>query len=88
MNSTLITPDHLKARLAEAMPELYTAIVTDTSGGCGQSFTLVVVSNAFVGLNRIQRSRLVNQALSAEIAEIHAFSCKCFSEDEWAKQVV
>ncbi|EPE03636.1 hypothetical protein F503_01894 [Ophiostoma piceae UAMH 11346] len=72
--------DALRAKLqAEAVE------VTDVSGGCGQAFTAVIVSPQFSGLNRLKRHRLVNTALKDEIANIHAWSAKCHTPDEWAK---
>lgn len=83
-----MTPDYLREKLNSNVPDVYNVIVIDTSSGCGQSFEVVVVSNTFAEKNKLQRSRLVNKALQAEIAEIHAFSCKCYTEEEWSKNVV
>jgi stress-induced morphogen len=55
-------------------------------GGCGQSFTSLIVSPEFVGKNSLKRHRLVNAALKDEIAKIHAWSAKCQSPDEWEKE--
>ena len=63
-------------------------MVTDLSYGCGQSFDVVVVSDAFVGVKRLARSRMVNDALKEELEHIHAFCCKCYTMDEWMKIVV
>ncbi|KXJ90124.1 bola domain protein [Microdochium bolleyi] len=60
--------------------------VTDMSGGCGQSFTSLIVSPQFQGLNSLKRHRAVNAALKAEIAVIHAWSAKCLTPEEWEKQ--
>lgn len=84
----MITEEHLREKLKTSIPDVYHVIVTDLSYGCGQSFDVVVVSNTFVGKNKIQRSRLVNGALKDELADIHAFSCKCYSEEEWSKIVI
>jgi stress-induced morphogen len=48
--------------------------VVDTSGGCGQAFEVVIVSNVFANKNKLVRHRLVNSALKEEIAVIHAFT--------------
>jgi len=50
--------------------------VTDTSGGCGASFEVSCVSHAFAGKSLLQRHRLVNDALRAEMPSIHALSIK------------
>ncbi|KAL2918965.1 hypothetical protein HK105_201235 [Polyrhizophydium stewartii] len=60
--------------------------ITDTSDGCGQSFEVVIVSTAFEGKSLLQRHRLVNDAAKAEIAQIHAFSQKTYTPEQWAAQ--
>ncbi|CAK7266316.1 hypothetical protein SEPCBS119000_001963 [Sporothrix epigloea] len=60
--------------------------VTDVSGGCGQAFTAIIVSPQFTGLNSLKRHRLVNAALREEIKSIHAWSAKCHTPDEWARE--
>eukprot|EP01025_Chloroclados_australasicus_P016941 TRINITY_DN18640_c0_g1_i1.p1 TRINITY_DN18640_c0_g1~~TRINITY_DN18640_c0_g1_i1.p1 ORF type:complete len:233 (-),score=4.36 TRINITY_DN18640_c0_g1_i1:80-778(-) len=52
--------------------------VVDTSGGCGASFSIEVVSREFAGKKLIQRHRAINAALKDEIAQIHALQiAKC-----------
>lgn len=82
------TEQSIKQKIESEIPEVHNIIVTDISAGCGQSFDVVVVSGSFEGKNKLQRSRLVNKALKEEIAQIHAFSCKCYTEKEWSKLVV
>ncbi|KXS20497.1 bola-like protein [Gonapodya prolifera JEL478] len=53
--------------------------VSDTSGGCGQSFELVVVAAAFEGKTVLQRHRLVNDACKDLVSQVHAFSQKCLT---------
>jgi len=50
--------------------------VVDTSGGCGASYEVSVVSAAFAGKTLLARHRLINDALRAEMAHIHALSVK------------
>ncbi|GMM28725.1 Bol2 protein [Martiniozyma asiatica (nom. inval.)] len=57
--------------------------VQDMSGGCGQAFAVIIVSNVFTGKNKLQRHRIVNNALKDEIAAIHAFTQKVFTSEEW-----
>jgi stress-induced morphogen len=40
----------------------------------------------FASQNRLKRHRTVNTALKDEIARIHAWSARCLTEDEWAKE--
>ncbi|PHH86060.1 hypothetical protein CDD83_10799 [Cordyceps sp. RAO-2017] len=76
------------AGLREAIAERLEAVhveVTDMSGGCGQAFATLIVSPRFVGLGALKRHRLVNAALKAEIAAIHAWTAKCQTPDEWRR---
>ncbi|KAL7750364.1 hypothetical protein RI367_004137 [Sorochytrium milnesiophthora] len=57
--------------------------VQDTSGGCGNSFDVVIVSPLFDGKPLLQRHRLVNDLLKAEIADMHAFSQKTYTPSQW-----
>lgn len=84
----MLTEEDLRNKIATTIPDVYNVIVTDLSFGCGQSFDVVVVSNIFQGKNKLQRSRLVNGSLKEEIQSIHAFSCKCYTEEEWSKIVI
>jgi stress-induced morphogen len=55
-------------------------------GGCGQSFTSLIVSPEFAGKTSLKRHRLVNAALKEEIALIHAWSAKCQTPEEWQRE--
>lgn len=58
-----------------------------TVAGDGQHFEAVIVASAFSGKNRVERHRLVYQALGDRMrAEIHALSMKTLSPEEWAQQ--
>ena len=57
----------------------------DTSGGCGQSFEVVVVSSQFQGKPLLQRHRVVNDCLADELKQIHAFSQKTYTPEQWSK---
>ncbi|KAK9807727.1 hypothetical protein WJX72_007244 [[Myrmecia] bisecta] len=50
--------------------------VLDTSGGCGASFEVAVVSDQFEGKKLLDRHKLVNAALAEEMKSIHALSIK------------
>lgn len=55
-------------------------------GGCGQAFSAIIVSPEFVKKTSLARHRLVNSALKAEIAAIHAWTPKCYTPEQWAEQ--
>lgn len=79
----MLTKEILKDKLQRQIPDFYHTLITDTSNGCGQSFDVIVVSDIFKGKNKLARCRLVNKTLAEEVAQIHAFSCKCYTTEEW-----
>ncbi|GJU37634.1 protein BOLA2 [Tanacetum coccineum] len=61
--------------------------VVDTSGGCGASFQVEIVSEQFEGKRLLERHRIVNGALAEEMKDIHALSItKAQTPDQWKKQ--
>lgn len=84
MAEPTITEQSLENTLREKLQAQHVK-VTDMSGGCGQAFTAVIVSPSFTSLNSLKRHRLVNATLRDEIARIHAWSAKCQTPDEWAR---
>ncbi|KAL9229666.1 hypothetical protein vseg_005109 [Gypsophila vaccaria] len=68
-----LSPDHLE--------------VIDTSGGCGASFAVEIVSKQFEGKRLLDRHRMVNAALEKEMKEIHALSIKkALTPEQWGQQ--
>ncbi|KAH7520782.1 hypothetical protein FEM48_Zijuj08G0182500 [Ziziphus jujuba var. spinosa] len=65
----------------------YVLEVIDTSGGCGASFTIEIVSEQFEGKRLLERHRLVNTALEGVMKEIHALSIKkAVTPEQWKQQ--
>ncbi|KAE8663649.1 Protein BOLA2 [Hibiscus syriacus] len=61
--------------------------VTDTSGGCGASFAIEIVSEQFQGKRLLERHRIVNAALEDEMKQIHALSIKkALTPEQWKQQ--
>ncbi|KAL5045259.1 hypothetical protein BDW71DRAFT_184571 [Aspergillus fruticulosus] len=81
----VVTPDLLKGKLVEQLQAQHVEI-EDLSGGCGQAFQAVIVSPQFEKKTMLARHRLVNSALKAEIAAIHAWTPKCYTPEQWAQQ--
>lgn len=71
-----VTAAHLESAIRQRLQAEHVEVV-DTSGGCGQAYEVVIVSNVFSGKNKLGRHRLVNTALKEEIAIIHAFTQVC-----------
>lgn len=61
--------------------------VNEFSGG-GDHFTLIVVSDAFLGLSHLKKHRIVLDLFKEEIAskEVHALSLKTFTKKEWEEE--
>ncbi|KAL1923640.1 uncharacterized protein VTP21DRAFT_8620 [Calcarisporiella thermophila] len=78
-----ITSESLHQALIERLEAQHVEVV-DTSGGCGQSFEVVIVSPRFEGKTTLARHRLVNEVMKDEIAQIHAFSQKTYTPAQWA----
>ena len=55
----------------------------DKSGGCGQSFLLIVICAAFANVKLLDRQRQVNEILAVEIAELHALELKTWTPEQW-----
>ncbi|GAB4847710.1 BolA-like protein 2 [Ancistrocladus abbreviatus] len=61
--------------------------VIDTSGGCGASFAIEIVSEQFEGKRLLERHHMVNAALENEMKEIHAVSIKkALTPEQWKQQ--
>ena len=55
-----------------------------SSPGTGEShFRVLVVSQAFAGKSRIERHRMINDTLAAELkGKVHALAIKAYAPDE------
>ncbi|VVC43887.1 BolA protein [Cinara cedri] len=77
-----ISEDYLKTKLTDILNASYVS-VNDDSDGCGAKFSVVVVSDKFIGKTLLQRHRMVNEVLAEELKEIHAFSQKTLTTEQW-----
>ncbi|KAK6178483.1 hypothetical protein SNE40_013269 [Patella caerulea] len=68
--------------LKEKFPEATEIQVSDVSGGCGAMYQVAVESEIFRGKRTIQQHRLVTQALSSEIKEMHGIQIKTKAPDQ------
>jgi stress-induced morphogen len=82
---TLTLP--LKVLPKEDKSQRSTRIQANTNiDGCGQAFSAIIVSPEFTEKTTLARHRLVNSALKAEIAAIHAWTPKCYTPEQWQEQ--
>ncbi|TEB24549.1 bola-like protein [Coprinellus micaceus] len=76
----------LENAIKNALPVVHLEI-QDESDGCGDKFSVVIVSEIFEGKNTLQRHRLVNELLKDYIARIHAFSQKTLTPQQYREQL-
>lgn len=81
-----MTKEQVEASLTSKLNPSHLEVV-DTSGGCGASFVIEIVSQQFEGKRLLERHRVVNSALEEEMKEIHALSIKkALTPEQWKKQ--
>ncbi|KAF3790891.1 BOLA2 protein [Nymphaea thermarum] len=81
-----ITKEQVASALASKLKPSHMEI-TDTSGGCGASFSIEIVSEQFEGKRLLERHRMVNAALAEELKQIHALSItKAITPTQWGQQ--
>ncbi|KAL6227933.1 PREDICTED: uncharacterized bolA-like protein C8C9.11 [Fragaria vesca subsp. vesca] len=82
-----VTKEQVEATLTSKLKPSHLDVV-DTSGGCGASFVIEIVSEQFEGKRLLERHRVVNSALEEEMKEIHALSIKkALTPEQWKQQL-
>uniref|UniRef100_A0A6N2M9G8 BolA-like protein n=1 Tax=Salix viminalis TaxID=40686 RepID=A0A6N2M9G8_SALVM len=81
-----VTKEQVESTLKSKLSPSHLEVI-DTSGGCGASFAIEIVSEQFEGKRLLERHRLVNAALEEEMKEIHALSIKkAVTPAQWKQQ--
>ncbi|KAF9446542.1 bola-like protein [Macrolepiota fuliginosa MF-IS2] len=57
--------------------------IEDVSSGCGESYSVLLVSDDFQNKSTLQRHRMINEALKEEISQMHAFSQKTYTPAQY-----
>ncbi|XP_044507218.1 protein BOLA2 [Mangifera indica] len=82
-----VTKEQVESSLTSKLSPSHLEVI-DTSGGCGASFVVEIVSAQFEGKRLLERHRLVNSALEEEMKQIHALSIKkALTPEQWKQQV-
>ena len=87
-----IREDRILRTLTGAFAPVYLEVENESSQhsvppGSETHFKVLIVSEAFNGKSRIDRQRLVNEALKAEWQSgLHALTQRTLSHEEWDKQ--
>lgn len=82
----------IEAKLRDAMTPAHLEVINESHmhnvpPGSESHFKLVVVSDAFDGISRVQRHQKINRILAAELnGGIHALSMQTLTADEWSKK--
>ena len=76
----MMHPERVHQLIADGLPCEHLQV-----SGDGHHFEALIVSERFVGRNRVQRQQLVNQILQQHFdsGELHALSMKTQTPEEW-----
>jgi acid stress-induced BolA-like protein IbaG/YrbA len=79
----MVTPESIKLHIEQGMTTAHLSVVGD-----GRHFEAIVVSEAFAGMNRVQRHQHVFKVLGDRMRDevIHALSMKTYTPQEWQSQ--
>ncbi|KAE8727164.1 Protein BOLA2 [Hibiscus syriacus] len=81
-----VTKEQVESSLTSKLKPSHLEVI-DTSGGCGASFAIEIVSEQFQGKRLLERHRVVNAALEDEMKQIHALSIKkAQTPEQWKQQ--
>jgi len=83
--TTMIEASAIQDTLRSSL-RVHHLVVEDTSSGCGTNYSVIIVSDDFEGKNTLARHKLVHEVLSAQIAEMHAFSQKTLTIAQYDTQ--
>ncbi|GMH14957.1 hypothetical protein Nepgr_016798 [Nepenthes gracilis] len=82
-----VTKEEVESSLTSKLNPVHLEVI-DTSGGCGASFAIEIVSDQFEGKRLLERHRMVNAALEKEMKVIHALSIKkSLTPEQWKQQL-
>ncbi|KAI1000282.1 hypothetical protein K3495_g7914 [Podosphaera aphanis] len=77
-----VSEESLREKIKQQLEAIHVDI-EDMSGGCGQAYSVTIVSSLFEKKSSLRRHRLVNTTLKDEISAIHAWSAKCLTPTQW-----
>ncbi|CAI4227879.1 unnamed protein product [Auanema sp. JU1783] len=77
----MVAIEELKTRLQSLNPSILD--VQDMSDGCGSKFSILIVSEAFEGKRTLQTHRLVQEAISDIMPQIHAVTIAAYTQAKY-----
>jgi BolA protein len=84
--------DRIEASLAQALDLTHLEVVNESGGhnvpaGSESHFKVVAVAEAFAGLSRINRHRILNETLQVEFdAGMHALALHLYDPRQWEEK--
>ncbi|KAI0049723.1 bola-like protein [Auriscalpium vulgare] len=75
----------LEKAIRDTLPVTHLQVV-DESSGCGDNYSVLIVSEAFEGKTTLARHRMVNDLLRVQISQIHAFTQKTLTPKQYDAQ--
>ncbi|KAJ2540551.1 hypothetical protein EV175_006222 [Coemansia sp. RSA 1933] len=81
----MVSAEQLEQKLKDSLPAEAVVRVVDKSGGCGSSFELFIISDAFNKLTLLKRHRNIHDILEDEMPVIHALTMKLYTVAQYDK---
>ncbi|XP_040399612.1 bolA-like protein 2 [Cygnus olor] len=81
-----LSAEALRERLRRELGAEHVEVEDTTAARCAASFRVLVVAAAFRGKGLLQRHRLVNEVLAAELGRIHALEQRTLTPEQWAAE--
>jgi stress-induced morphogen len=88
----LVLQQNIERKLNEAFHPISLQVLNESGGhsvpvGSETHFKVVIVSDNFIGLSRVQRQRRVYEVLNKELTSgLHALSMSTLTSAEWKQQ--
>ncbi|HVR28601.1 MAG TPA: BolA/IbaG family iron-sulfur metabolism protein [Thermoanaerobaculia bacterium] len=82
----------IEAKLREALDPVHLEVLNESDrhavpAGSESHFRLRVVARSFSGQRLVERHRVVNRVLAAELAgQVHALALEALTPEEWARR--
>jgi stress-induced morphogen len=84
--TAIITPSQLEEKIRSNLSNVIHVHAVDQSDGCGAKYEILIVSNEFIGKQKLAQHRLVHKAIEEETKLIHALTIKTKTEADWNKE--
>lgn len=80
------TAQYLVDKLKTNLEATHVDVEDLSNCGCGMKFDAVLVSSKFEGQSILNRQRMVNKIIAAEMEHIHAFTMQTYTPQQWSEK--